>query len=420
MSRRVGARALGRGMLVGVTLIASAYAPTRLSAQGNIQQRMQQSQARLNEIRGERERLQREREALQGRVHEAEQELRNVEAQRSATNRIVNELDRQLGGLNAALDSLSGSLALAEDNLADKRAVLSRRLVDIYKRGNLYYFQALLAAESFGDLLSRYKYLSIQSRQDKQLAGEVEGLRNKVVRQRNDLVTARDMLGRRRSERDVELGRFASLADEQRDRIRESRRSARSTEQQLTALGRDEERLNDLMATLERTRREEAARAAAAANAARAAGRPAAPLPGTRNNITTADIGKLAWPVDGPLIYRYGLDEAPGGGQIKHNGVAIRAEPNTPVKVVETGKVEYVGNYGTYGLIVIVSHGGGYMSLYGQLTSAAVETGGQILRGQSVGTTGGGNTPEGPHLYLEIRGAAGEVLDPSDWLRTRR
>jgi septal ring factor EnvC (AmiA/AmiB activator) len=420
MSRRQDGKTARRQVWKGcrVFLFLAILPTCRLAAQGTIQQRMQQSQARLNEIRGERERLQQEREALQGRVHEAEQELRNVEAQRTATNRIVNELDRQMGGLNSALDSLSGSLALAEDNLADKRAVLSRRLVDIYKRGNLYYFQALLAAESFGDLLSRYKYLSIQSRQDKQLAGEVEGLRNRVVRQRNDLVTARDMLGRRRQERDIELGRYSSLADEQRERIRESRRSARSTEQQITALGRDEERLNDLMATLERTRREEAARIAAAANAARAAGRPAVAAP--RNNITTADIGKLNWPVDGPLIYRFGLDEAPGGGQIKHNGVAIRAEPNTPVKVVEAGKIEYVGNYGTYGLIVIVSHGGGYMSLYGQLSSATVETGGQILRGQSIGNTGGGNTPEGPHLYLEIRGAAGEVLDPSDWLRTRR
>jgi len=417
MSRRTVARADGRTIAI-VALLCVCASVRPCAAQGTIQQRMQQSQARLNEIRGERERLQQEREALQGRVHEAEQELRNVEAQRSATNRIVNELDRQMGGLNSALDSLSGSLALAEDNLADKRAVLSRRLVDIYKRGNIYYFQALLAAESFGDLLSRYKYLSLQSRQDKQLAGEVEGLRNKVVRQRNDLVTARDMLGRRRQERDIELGRFSSLADEQRDRIRESRRSARTTEQQLTALGRDEERLNDLLATLERTRREEAARVAAAASAARAAGRPAVTAP--RNNITTADIGKLNWPVEGQLIYRFGLDDAPGGGQIKHNGVAIRAEPNTPVKAVENGSVVHVGLVGTYGLMVVISHGGGYMSLYGQLSNASVQIGDQITKGQVIGSTGGANQPEGPHLYLEIRGAAGEVLDPSDWLRTRR
>ena len=419
--RRWGAGALGRwsiGALSALVLL-SAAAPQRLSAQGTIQQRLQSGQQRLNAIRDEREQLQREREALQGRVHEVEQELQNVEAQQRATNRIVNEIDRQLGGLNNDLDNISASMALAEDNLADKRAALARRLVDIYKRGNLYYFQALLAAESFGDLISRYKYLALQSRQDKALTTELEGLRNRVVRQRRDLVDARDALARRRSERDVELNRFSALAEEQRARLRDTRRSARSTDQRLTALQQDEARLNDLLVTLERERRAEAARlaAAAAANATRPGARAVAP---PRNAVTTADIGRLDWPVPGGLVYRFGTDEAEGGGTIRHNGVAIRTEPNTPVKVVEAGRVIHVGLLGTYGLMVIVSHGGGYMSLYGQLTAAAVERGAEVTRGQIIGTSGGANTPEGPHLYLEIRGAAGEALDPSDWLRTRR
>lgn len=405
-------------LFAALLLCVSATVRPCAAQSGSIQQRMQTGQQRLNAIREEREQLQREREALQGRVHEAEQELQNVQAQQRTTNRIVNEIDRQLGGLNNDLDNISASMALAEDNLADKRAVLAKRLVDIYKRGNIYYFQALLAAESFGDLISRYKYLALQSRQDRQLTTEVEGLRNRVVRQRKDLVDARDALARRRSERDVELNRFQSLAEEQRARLRETRRTARSADQRLTALQQDEGRLNDLLATLERERRAEVARlAAAAAAATRPGGRPA---PAPRNNVTTADIGRLEWPVQGPLIYRYGTDEAAGGGTIRHGGVAIRADPNTPVRVVESGTVLHVGNLGTYGLMVIVSHGGGYLSLYGQLTATNVERGAQVTKSQVIGTTGGANSSEGPHLYFEIRGAAGETLDPSDWLRTRR
>ena len=416
MSRRRGAEAARRlGGLALLGLILAVSPPGRLAAQGTIQQRLQAGQVRLNAIRTEREDLQHEREALQGQVHEVEQELQNVEAQRQATNRIVNELDRQLGGLNLELDNLSGSMALAEDNLADKRAVLSRRLVDIYKRGPLFYFQALLAAESFGDLISRYKYLALQSRQDKQLTTEVEGLRDRVVRQRNDLVTARDALGTRRSERDVELTRFRQLADDQRSRLRETQRSARSNQQRLTQLQQDEGRLNDLLVELERTRREEAARAAAAA-VRPGATRVAPP----RNTVTTNDIGRLDWPVDGSLIYRFGDEQTPGGGIIKRNGIAIRAEPNTPVKVVEAGTVSFVGPFSTYGLMVIVSHGDGYLSLYGQLTSALVEKGAHVVKGQVIGATGGLNTPEGAHLYFEIRGSGFMALDPSDWLRTRR
>ena len=69
---------------------------------------------------------------------------------------------------------------LAQDALDEKHAVLERRLVDIYKRGALYGYQVLLAAESFGDLLSRYKYLYLVSRQDRTLTDEMNRLRNRI------------------------------------------------------------------------------------------------------------------------------------------------------------------------------------------------------------------------------------------------
>src|SRR5439155_705838 len=82
------------------------------------------------------------------------------------------------------------------------------RLVDIYKRGPLYTSQVLLAAESFGDLLSRYKYLYLVSRQDRLLANDMFKLQRRIARERQTLVDARDALGRRRSERTEELQRY--------------------------------------------------------------------------------------------------------------------------------------------------------------------------------------------------------------------
>jgi septal ring factor EnvC (AmiA/AmiB activator) len=159
----------------------------------------------------------------------------------------VNEL-RQIGGLNSHVDIASAELALAQDNLAEKRAVLARRLVEIYKRGTLYPFQVIVAAESFGDLLNRYKYLFLTSRQDRALVGDVEKLRNQVGKRRGEIVTVRTELDHRREEREAELKRYGSLVDERSSRLRATRRSAQSTEQKLSALDRDEARLNDLLA----------------------------------------------------------------------------------------------------------------------------------------------------------------------------
>ncbi|MDQ3426928.1 MAG: hypothetical protein M3477_03775, partial [Gemmatimonadota bacterium] len=172
-------------------LLAALLSLSFAAAPAAAQQDLEQSRRRLEEIRRERDQLQEQQRRLQGQVHDVNDELSNLERQRESTQRIVDEIERQIGGLSSQLDRSSAELILAEDNLAERRAVLERRLVDIYKRGMLYTFQALLAAESFGELLSRYKYLYLTSRQDRSLVTDVEKLRNRVTQQRDDLLNVR-------------------------------------------------------------------------------------------------------------------------------------------------------------------------------------------------------------------------------------
>jgi septal ring factor EnvC (AmiA/AmiB activator) len=373
-----------------------------LHAQGND---LEESRRRLEEIRRERDRLQEQQQRLQGQVHDVNDELSNLERQRESTQRIVGEIERQIGGLSSRLDRSSAELILAEDNLAERRAVLERRLVDIYKRGPLYTFQALMAAESFGDLLSRYKYLYLTSQQDRALVVDVEKLRNRVVEQRNDLLDVRKQLDRTREEREAEFAKYTDLARERARRLQTLQRSAKSTERRLSELQKDEARLNGLLAALERARREEAARGVV---------RGTIPGPGS---ITTADLGKLDWPVGGAIVYRFGRDTLPSGGIIRWNGVGIAAAVGTPVKAVATGKVRLVGQFGTYGLTVVLEHGNGYYSVYSHLETAAVKLGATVQKGETIGGVGGANSDYGPHLHFEIRGENQTALDPTAWLR---
>ncbi len=380
-----------------------SIAPAAASAQSDLDE----SRRRLEEIRAERDRLERQRERLQGQVHDVNDELNNLERQRESTQRIVSEIERQIGGLASQLDRSSAELILAQDNLAERRAVLQRRLVDIYKRGPLHTFQVLLAAESFGDLLSRYKYLYLTSEQDRTLVEDVEQLRNRVVQQRNNILDVRGELARRREEREAEFSRYSELATQRARRLQSLRRSARSTERRLSQLQKDESRLNGLLASLERSRRDELARGAL---------RGAVAAPGT---ITTADLGKLDWPVEGAIVYRFGRDTLPSGGIIRWNGVGIAAGVGTPVRAVEAGKVRLVGQFGTYGLTIVLEHGNGYYSVYSHLESAGVKLGASVQKGREIGTVGGQNSDYGPHLHFEIRGENQVALDPTTWLRRR-
>src|SRR5438094_7097106 len=207
--RNVAAR---RGMGHGfprrllVTSLCYAFCVTSLASQrpAPFDQQLRDNQQRLEAIRRERSEVEQELERLRTQAHSLCDELSNIERQKETTNGIVNELDRQIAGLSDQIDRTTVDLLLAQKPVAEKRAVLERRLVDIYKRGALYAYQVLLAAESFGDLLSRYKYLYLVSRQDRLLANDMSKLQRRIGRQRETLVDARDALARRKTERTQE------------------------------------------------------------------------------------------------------------------------------------------------------------------------------------------------------------------------
>jgi septal ring factor EnvC (AmiA/AmiB activator) len=370
---------------------------------------LQESRQRLAEIKAERERLQRQQAQLQGQVHDVEDELDNIERQKQSTSRIVLEIERQIGGLTSQLDQASAELVLAQDNLAERKAVLERRLVDIYKRGPLHTWKVLLTAESFGDLLRRYKYLYLTSEQDRALVSDVERLRDRVARQRGEIVTVKDQLDATRVEREQELSQYSRLADAREKRLGTLQRSARANAQRLLQLERDASRLNNVLAALEKAARAEAAKS-------RASGTRSAPIGGA---LTTASLGRLDWPVEGRIVYQFGRDTLPQGGVIRWNGIGIAAAPGTAVHAVEAGRVRLVETMGTYGLTVILEHGNGYYSIYSHLQGAAVKAGDDVKKGQILGAVGGENSDYGPHLHFEIRGENQMALDPLDWLRRR-
>src|SRR5438552_15217375 len=389
-----------------VTFLCYVFCATSLASQrpAPFDQQLRDNQRRLEDIRRERTQVEQELERLRTQVHSLSDELANLERQKETTNRIVNELDRQISGLSVQIDKTTVDLLLAQNALAEKRAVLERRLVDIYKRGALYVYQVLLAAESFGDLLSRYKYLYLVSRQDRLLANDMSKLQRRIARERQTLVDARDALVRRKNDRTDELQRYLALERTREASLAETRRSAREAAERLSQLERDEKGLNDRIAALERARREAEARGAATAAA----------------SITTADLGQLEWPVDGKIVYQFGTAVGPNNTRIPWHGIGIAAPEGTPVRAIASGSVSLAGPLGTYLTSVLLDHGGGYYSFYGYLSNAAVAKGERVLKGQVIGHVGGESSDRGPHLHFEIRGQGGLALDPVHWLKSHK
>ena len=142
----------------------------------------------------------------------------------------------------------------------------------------------------------------------------------------------------------------------------------------------------------------------------------AAPAP---SSIKTADYGNLDWPVEGNIMYNFGRAINPNNTSIRWNGIGIEAPLGTGVAAIADGDVMVAENIGTYGLTVILQHGGGDYSVYGSLQRAHVTKGAKVKKGQAVGTVGQSDPDMRPHLHFEIR-PKGKAADPLSWLQQRR
>lgn len=404
------------GWLLVFTALAGvlfAVSPRPAQAQDpDLRRQIQESRRRLEAIREERARLQAEIEEVRSSVRNVSTELRNIEQRLSASRSVLAEVDFQVEFATTQVEETTAELLHTREELRESQAILYRRVRDIYKRGPLSSVRVLLGSDSFTDLLNRYRYLQQIAAYDRALLDRVTELERALELHNEQLRTNLSELGRLRQAKLGEVAELRSVEQERQSALSEFRDRAQQTETRLEQLEADETRLTDLVDDLER-RRQEAERRAALSGVGREG-------PGT---LSGADAGSLEWPLEGDVIYRFGRERRPNGTILRWNGIGIQAPTGTPVRAVRAGTVVLAGPFEGYGPTVVLSHGGGFYTLYLYLEEIGVVQGRAVQEGQVVGTVGGSQTPEGPHLEFQIRapvgGGAPQAMDPLQWLKDR-
>ena len=400
-------RTVTRALSVLCTLgVLHAGIPAVVRGQDAIGNQIRDSQDRLEQIRRERQQLAREYDQLQGEVHTFSEELANLESRIGSSLDALDELDLQIEAYAALVDETTRDMLRTHDDLILRRTELEARLREIYKRGDLHAVQVMMEARSFGDLLSRYKYLHLVAQYDRTLVQQVQRLEERLVEQRHQLAQEFARLRSLRGEKQREVSDLENLESQRERRLANTRRRATQAQTRISALDDEERQLGDLLAELERARRE----------AERVAGT------SSTSTLRTSDLGSLNWPVEGNIVYRFG--EAKPDVEDVWKGVGIGAPRGTPVAAIEAGEVAWAGSRGVLGQTVVIDHGGGYFSVYLYLQDLRVRMGDRVSAGQVIGHVGGDeSSPGGTHVEFQIyepgRGGNPRQVDPVRWLRGR-
>lgn len=385
-----------------------------------------QTERKLQTAKKELKAVASERREVETRRGVATRELRQADERVAATSRSLAETAQALAATEARLEALQQQRAGMQENLAGRRDELAHLLRAAYAQGDAAPLKVLLAQDKVADanrLLAYHRYLQAdRASRIKTLGDELAGLdevESEILERRVQLDAAREKQAQQVAELEKERRSRTALVA----KLDETYKDRQSREQ---ALGRDvqglEQVLKKLRAAAARAAAERRAAAAKAEREARLAreqaqrsGKPAPVTAPTRPTTPSAGpaVGGANWPLSGSLIAGYGAKLPDGRAS---QGLLIGASAGAPVKAVADGKVVYAEWMSGFGLILIIDHGNGYMSLYGHNDSVLHDAGDAVRRGDPVATVGTSGGAGRPALYFELR-RNGDPVNPDVWLK---
>jgi septal ring factor EnvC (AmiA/AmiB activator) len=358
----------------------------------------------LTQLHSRIEALKKRLGAAEGARTEATDALRDSEHAISESNRALRELAGRRQEIQTQLADLQQQGRRAGNDVQVQQRLLARQLYQQYVGGQPDALKLLLNREDPNQIARDLHYLTYLSRMRADL---IRGLRSNLK--------GLDGLAQETRQQSVELSAVEKEQKTQRDRLEREKRARRNVllkvsrqidiqRHEISTLQRDEQRLAKLVEQLGQVI------ARSRADTLRNERVPDASTDGS----AFADLkGKLSLPVRGELRGRFGNPRADGG--LSWKGVFIATQPSQEVRAVAAGRVVFADWLRGFGNLLIIDHGGGYMSLYGNNESLFKQVGQPARGGETVATVGnsGGNADYG--LYFEIR-HQGRAFDPLTWV----
>jgi murein hydrolase activator len=350
------------------------------------------TEAELQAVKAEIERITREVSAEQVERDRLATELKSAELSVGKVRAALAEVRRERAERAARRAQLAAEKHEREGEVREKRAALAGQLRAAYTIGRQEPLKLLLNQKDpalAGRMFAYYSYFG------RARAAQIRLIEENVAR-----------IAELEGELDAEDQELAELERQQRAQLHQLELSRvershvlASLEAQSHTRAQSLERLRSQQAGLEKLLRE--LRAAMERF----------PLEG--NDAFARLRGKLAWPVSGRVLARFG--DARAGG-VRWDGVLVATERGAPVKTVCQGRVIYADWLPGLGLLTIVDHGDGYLSLYGHNERLYKAAGEQVATGDTIAAAGDSGGSSRPELYFEIR-KGGKPVDPRPWFK---
>jgi septal ring factor EnvC (AmiA/AmiB activator) len=383
------------GRLRLTTLGGAALAVAALALPLAVAQDKRASEAELSAVRKEIKQLEVKITRETTRRDDGARALRTAEVAIAAATRKLDEVRGELKQQETARSDLARETERASRSLAAERDALAQQVRSSYMAGREELTKLLLSQESPAALGRMLVYFDYYNRARSARIDAVTGELDKLAELGRATARVEADLTQLEAAQAREVAALEKSRNERRALVAKLDDEIRDGNAAVTKLRAEEQRLADLVRRLSEVM---------------------AGFPVDSDEPFVKSKGKLAWPVQGRLAGDFGQPR--GAGPVKWNGVLLEAAAGTPVRAVHRGRVAFADWLTGLGLLVIVDHGGGYMSLYGHNEALLKESGDWVEPGEPIAQVGDTGGQPLPALYFEIR-LNGEPVDPNPWMAKR-
>lgn len=405
-----------------LVVLASLLTPAVADERAQTQQQLEQGRKDIAELQKLMEKLQKEKSSIQQSLKKTETEMGTLEKQ-------TKELKQELKDSETELQRLDEEKKKLQDARIEQQRLIGIQARAAYQSGRQEPLRLLLnqqQPEKVSRTLTYYEYLG-QARLE-QLNTFNETLRQ-LANVERDIVQQQTLLTEQKIALDEQHKQLADLRQERKQTLAKLNSDYSARDRKLKARQQAQAELSNVLKTIEATLARQAREAEEARQLAlreQTEQQHSTESPGGQLVSSTGASyggpfakarGKLPWPVNGRLLAKFG---APRGGDARStwDGVLINAPAGSSVRAVHGGRVVFADWLRGAGLLVILDHGGGYLSLYGHNQSLLINAGDLVKAGDAISTVGNTGGQDQPALYFAIR-QQGRPSNPAQWCRAQ-
>lgn len=324
----------------------------------------------------------------------AEQELREAELEVTRISRAINELETAATENQTELIQLQSQQQSLREQVENDRATLQQAIRVAYLTNDQSFLKILLNNEDISESTRMLHYSRVFSETQLSKIASYEATLEELASIDAALSATLAELNNQQQQLQNQASSFEAAKEERSRALVTLNNEIAARNSELTDLENNQAQLEALIAEIRRA----------------------------MEGVTSfADVppftdarGSLPLPVSGSISTPFGSRY--GDGNLTRQGITISAETGTPVQAVHAGRVVFSDWLRGSGLLVIVDHGNGYLSLYGANQSLAQEAGDWVDVGDVIATSGDGGPQGSPGIYFEIR-HEGQAQNPQNWLR---